>query len=69
MLSPHASHPVERIVHLDVGLRASCVVLTTEEAEGPSTKYLMHFTKGYFYQISKGGHLRFWTFFEKFWTF
>ena len=25
--------------------------------------------QGYFYQISKGGHLRFWTFFDKFWTF
>ena len=25
--------------------------------------------QGYFYQISKRGHLRFWTFFGKFWTF
>ena len=30
---------------------------------------VLHYNQGYFYQISKGGHLRFWTFFDKFWTF
>ena len=38
--------------------------------------YVCMYVQGYFYQISKGGHLRFWTFFKqisdllkKLWTF